>query len=331
MAGIPQELILHAWHRKNALFYLVLVPLSWLFGALVISRRWLYKRNILKSHALAAPVIVVGNIHLGGTGKTPVVVWLVEQLKAKGYKPGVISRGYGVKITAPIGVSASSQASNVGDEPLLIAKRCACPVFVSANRVAAGEALLKAYPDCNVVISDDGLQHYRLKRDVEIALLNSDALEGAWILPAGPLREPSRRLRQVDAIICNGEKTTDSAFEMQLLGTQFYNLLDPNLKVTAADFKHKSVKAMAGIGKPERFFEHLRNLGLSFAGVSFNDHHAYTAADLARLNCDVLLMTEKDAVKCQPYAQSHHWVLPVSANIDAGLLGIVLKKLQESR
>lgn len=331
MASISQELILHAWHRKNALFYLVLVPLSALFGALIMLRRWLYKRNILKSHALSAPVIVVGNIHLGGTGKTPVVVWLVEQLKAKGYKPGVISRGYGAKIAEPTSVSANSRAADVGDEPLMIAKRCACPVFVSANRVAAGEALLKAHPDCNVLISDDGLQHYRLKRAVEIALVNSDALEGAWILPAGPLREPSRRLNQVDAVICNGEKTIDSAFEMQLVGAQFYNLLDPDLKATAADFKHKSVKAMAGIGKPTRFFEHLRNLGLNFAGVSFDDHHAYTASDLAKLNCDVLLMTEKDAVKCQPYAQSHHWVLPVSANIDAGLLDIVLKKLQESR
>ena len=134
-----RDLVLRAWQKKNALFYLVLVPLSWLFGALVALRRGLYKRGILQSHALPVPVIVVGNINLGGTGKTPVVMWLVEQLKQKGYKPGVISRGYGATIGAPRSVNANSQASEVGDEPLLIFKRCNCPVFVSPNRVQAGQ------------------------------------------------------------------------------------------------------------------------------------------------------------------------------------------------
>ena len=331
MHSLAHDLILRVWQRKNALFYLILVPLSWLFGGLVALRRGLYKRGILQSQALTVPVIVVGNINLGGSGKTPVVMWLVQQLKQRGYKPGVISRGYGAHIGAPISVNASSQASDVGDEPLLIFKRCACPVFVSANRVQAGQSLLKAHHDCNVIISDDGLQHYALKRDVEIAVVNNDTLEGAWLLPAGPMRESSRRLNEVDAIVFNGKKTLDSAFEMQLTGAQFYNLQNSNLKAKAADFVGKNVKAIAGIGKPERFFEHLRNLGLTFAGISFDDHHAFSAADLAKLNCDALIMTEKDAVKCHEFAQAHHWVLPVEANIDAGLLDVLLKKIARKR
>ena len=326
MHSLAHDLILRVWQRKNALFYLILVPLSWLFGGLVALRRGLYKRGILQSQALTVPVIVVGNINLGGSGKTPVVMWLVQQLKQCGYKPGVISRGYGVNVTAPISVNANSQASEVGDEPLLIFKRCACPVFVSPNRVQAGQNLLKAHADCNVIISDDGLQHYRLKRDVEIAVVNGDALEGAYLLPAGPMRESSRRLNEVDAIVFNGKKTLDSAFEMQLTGAQFYNLQNSNLKAKAADFVGKNVKAIAGIGKPERFFEHLRNLGLNFTGISFDDHHAFSAADLANIDCDVLLMTEKDAVKCHEFAQAHHWVLPVEANIDKAFLDVVLQK-----
>ena len=326
-----QGLILRAWQRKNALFYLILVPLSWLFGALVALRRGLYKRGILQSQALSVPVIVVGNLNLGGSGKTPVVMWLVQQLKQKGYKPGVISRGYGANVGAPISVNASSQASEVGDEPLLIFKRCNCPVFVSPNRVQAGQSLLKVHPECNVIVSDDGLQHYALKRDVEIAVVNSDALEGAHLLPAGPMREPSSRLNEVDAIVCNGKKIIDSAFEMQLVGAQFYNMLDPNLTANAADFAGKNVKAIAGIGKPQQFFEHLRSLGLTFASMGFADHHAFSAADLAKLNADALIMTEKDAVKCQAFAQAHYWVLPVEANIDAGLLDVVLQKIARNR
>jgi tetraacyldisaccharide 4'-kinase len=322
-----QEIILRAWRRKNALFCFVLVPLSWVFALLIWLRRLCYQFGILKSHALPVPVVVVGNINMGGSGKTPVVMWLVKQLKAKGFYPGVISRGYGAKITAVTSVVADSNAADIGDEPLLIAKRCDCPVWVGANRVQAGLALLKAHPECNVIISDDGLQHYRLKRNVEIAVVSSDALGNRRLLPAGPLREPVKRLDEVDAIIFNGEKTIAEAFEMQLVGEQFYNLADETVKATAADFKRKSIKAFAGIGNPERFFEHLRKLGLSFAGVSFDDHYAFSPEDLANFDCDVLLMTEKDAVKCKPFAVPHHWVLPVEASIDGALLDKVLEMI----
>ena len=334
---IIQEVIYSAWRKQNALFYCVLKPLSWLFALISLLRRKAYGLGLLKTHALSAPVIIVGNIHVGGSGKTPVVIWLVEQLKQQGYQPGVISRGYGGSVKLPTAVHANSNPKEVGDEPVLIANRCDCPIFVGANRVHVGLELLKAHPNCNVIISDDGLQHYRLKRDLEIAVIDAETyLKNARLLPAGSLREPMRRLRTVDAVIKNGHENSEDrhpapvrdAYAMQLIGAQFYNLADPTIKASAADFKRKSIKAMAGIGNPARFFEHLRQLGLNFSFTSFEDHHAFSAADLAQLECDALLMTEKDAVKCKPFAQPHHWVLPIQAKIDGDLMPLVLKKLQ---
>ncbi len=336
---LTQEIIHQAWRKKNALFYWVLVPLSWVFALISSLRRCAYRLGILKSHALSVPVIIVGNIHVGGSGKTPVVIWLVEQLRQQGYQPAVISRGYGGSAKLPTPVYASSNPKIVGDEPVLIANRCDCPIFVGADRVHVGLELLKAHPSCNVIISDDGLQHYRLKREMEIAVIDAETyLNNARLLPAGSLREPMRRLRKVDAIIKNGQESAEfehsasvtDAYQMQLIGTQFYNLIDPEIKASAVYFKRKIIKAIAGIGNPARFFEHLRQLGLNFSSSSFDDHHAFTAADLAQMECDVLLMTEKDAVKCKPFAQPNHWVLPIEAKIDADLMQLVLKKLQKS-
>ena len=329
------KLIENAWQTKNALFYLALVPLSRLFAGVTALRRWAYQTGILKSYKLPVPVIVVGNITVGGNGKTPVVMWLVEQLRSNGFQPGVISRGYGGSATLPTSVSANSQPSEVGDEPVLIANRCACPVFVGADRVRVAKALLSAHPECNIIISDDGLQHYALKRDVEIAVTQPDTLQTGQdnmrLLPAGRLREPLERLNTVDAIVCNGGKMNSkqshaAQFTMQLIGEQFYNLHD-NTKASAADFKRKSIKAIAGIGRPARFFEHLSKLGLAFASISFDDHYAFSAQELANIECDVLIMTEKDAVKCKAFALAHYWVLPVQATIDEGLLAIILSKL----
>jgi tetraacyldisaccharide 4'-kinase len=326
--NLTKELIQEAWQRKNSFFYLVLVPLSWVFAFVTAVRRLAYRHGLMKSYALSVPVIIVGNINVGGSGKTPVVIWLVEQLKKNGYHPAVISRGYGGSARLPTSVTAKVSASLVGDEPVLIAHRCACPVWVGADRTDVGLALLKAHPECNVIISDDGLQHYRLQRDVELAVVGADSsLESARLLPAGPLREPVERLKTVDAIICNGEKTNVAAFQMQLIGERFYNLKDASITTTADGFKRKTIKAMAGIGKPERFYEHLCNLGLTFANVSFDDHHAFTAKELAEIESDILIMTEKDAVKCKSFAQPHHWVLPVEAQIDAALMPLILAKL----
>lgn len=337
---LTQEVIHRAWRRKNALFYLVLVPLSWFFALVTLLRRWAYRFGLLKSYAFPVPVIIVGNIHLGGSGKTPVVIWLVEHLRALGYQPGVISRGYGGVAKQPIAVNADSDPKLVGDEPVLIANRSHCPIWVGADRVHVGVELLKAHPDCNVIISDDGLQHYRLRRDIEIAVIDAESyLQHANLLPAGSLRESMRRLQTVDAVIKNGQEDAQhhhqpyvkNAYPMQLKGVEFYNLADPSIKATAADFKRKAIKAVAGIGNPARFFEHLRLLGLNFSASSFDDHHAFTAHDLAKMDCDALLMTEKDAVKCKPFARAHYWVLPISAQIEGDLIASLTQKLQQKK
>lgn len=323
------DLILRAWKNKNAFFYFVLIPLSWVFFLVTALRRYAYKAGLLPSYALPVPVIVVGNINMGGSGKTPVVIWLVEQLKKNGYSPGVISRGYGVNNHKPVHVDTASVATEVGDEPLLIARRTACPVWVSKNRVGAARALLQAEPTCNVIISDDGMQHYRLQRDLEVAVVDDEAATAHHLLPAGPLRESRQRLDSVDIIISHGEKKADNAFEMQLQGKAFYNLANSAEKVTADYFQKKEVKALAGIGKPERFFNTLNGLGLDFEGLRFDDHHAFTAKDLQAITADVIVMTEKDAVKCQAFAEPQHWVFPIEAQMEATLLPAVLTKLKE--
>ena len=318
--------ILHAWETKNFLFYWLLVPLSWLFRVVVFWRRWLYRLNVLKSSALPVPVIVVGNINLGGSGKTPLVIWLVQQLRAQGYHPGVVSRGYGGIVNAPTAVTDVSDPAVCGDEPVLIAKRTGAPIWIGRKRVAVAQDLLQANPECDVIITDDGLQHYRLKRDMEIAVVDATLhLQRARMLPAGPLREPVSRLKEVDAVVVNGGDAQTGIISMRLSGGVFYNLANPQITAKPADFKRKSIKAMAAIGNPQRFFEHLREIGLTFASVSFDDHHPFSARDLAEMDCDVLIMTEKDAVKCKPYAQAHHWVLPVEAELSPGLLDKVLK------
>ncbi len=337
---MTQEIIERAWRKKNALYQCVLVPLSWFFALFIWLRRLAYRFGLLKSYALPVPLIIVGNIHIGGSGKTPLVIWLIAQLKQLGYRPAVISRGYGGTSKLPTPVYASSNPKTVGDEPVLIANRCDCPVFVGADRVHVAAELLKAHPDCNIIVSDDGLQHYRLKRDIEIAVIDAETyLKHAHLLPAGSLREPISRLKTVDFIIKNGQLNPDmmhaehveNAYLMQLMGEQFYNLADPQLKASAADFKCNNIKAAAGIGNPARFFEHLRQLGLNFSCTSFEDHHAFTARDLAKIDCDVLLMTEKDAVKCKPFAQAHHWVLPIKATMTGNLIQLIAQKLQQNK
>lgn len=322
------ELILRAWHHQNVFYYLVLTPLSWVFSLVTLLRRLSYQVGLLPSYQLSVPVIIVGNINMGGSGKTPVVIWLVEQLKKEGYQPGVISRGYGVKNGTPISVQQDDLAAEVGDEPLLIARRGGCPVWVGLNRVDAGEALLKAHPECDVIICDDGLQHYRLQRNIELVVADQQTAVGEKRLPAGPLRESFSRLKTVDAIICNGKKTIADAFEMQFESQTFYNLANSALQVTPAHFESKAVTALAGIGKPERFFDYLKDLGLVVQGLSFDDHYAFAAQDLDNIECDALIMTEKDAVKCETFAKAHHWVLPVTAKMDTALLPLILKKLK---
>ncbi len=307
------------WQTKG-LAHVLLVPISWLFALLSLCRRLLYRCHILQSHRLPVPVIVVGNITVGGTGKTPLVIYLVAQLKAAGYTPGIISRGYGSKQTGL--VTAESDPVCMGDEPVLLAKRTRVPVSVNPNRVLAGQALLSAYPNCDVIISDDGLQHLRLQRDLEIVLVNKRALGNQCLLPAGPLRERMSRLRKVDMIVNSGEEPLPvvddhlalGTYQMRVVGDVFHSLNEKQSH-SAMYFKDKVLYAIAGIGHPERFFHSLNTLGLRFNTRIFPDHHPFKLEDLADVQHETLLMTEKDAVKCQSLPLHDAWYLPLQAEL----------------
>jgi len=316
------------WYRTSPL-HLILVPISLVFGVLVAYRRVLYRDRVMASEQLLLPVIVVGNISVGGTGKTPLTLALAQQLIMHGWHPLIISRGYKRASHFPQHVDPDMTALQTGDEPLLMARRNICPVWVGKDRVATARAALQAHPQCNVVVCDDGLQHYRLQRDVEIAVIDGERGFGnGWQLPAGPLREPVSRLKTVDAVVVNGGEAAQGQFSMRLEGTRFHNLLDPGLTTTAGELNKSGIHAVAGIGNPQRYFDHLASLGIAFTPHAFPDHHPYTANDLSFADCDAILMTEKDAVKCAEFADARYWVLRVDAHIDPGLTDLILRKLK---
>ncbi len=320
------------WYRWTP-WHVVLLPLSLLFWLLSTLRRALYRLGWLGSTQLNAPVIVVGNISVGGAGKTPLVIALVALLKEQGYRPGIISRGYLGRGTLPRPVQSTSDPIEVGDEPVLLALKTACPVWVGQDRVEAGMALLGSHPEVNVIVSDDGLQHYRLRRDVEIVVIDAERWFGnGQLLPAGPLREPPLRLKQADVVVINGwlpgAPLQRREFTMQLVGELFYNLRNPSLRARPEIFVGQTVHALAGIGYPQRFFKHLKKLGLRFSEHPFPDHHGFIPRDLSFHESEVILMTEKDAVKCADFAGDNVWVLPVEAKLDPGVGLAVLEKLR---
>jgi tetraacyldisaccharide 4'-kinase len=312
------------WRRRGAAAWLLL-PAGVLFFFLVVLRRRFYRLGILKSVRLPVPVVVIGNITAGGSGKTPLALWLIEELKRRGRNPGVISRGYGGDAVGVRKVSDGDTPAAVGDEPLLISRRARCPVFVGRDRVAAGRALLSEHPECDVVVCDDGLQHYRLARDVEIALVDRRGFWNGWPLPAGPLREPGSRLRSVDALVANGWNG-DAGFRMRLVGDRFELLGRAGHGATPSELAGKRLHAVAGIGEPQRFFDHLSALGLSFEAHAFPDHHAYVASDLA-FDGDAILTTEKDAVKFDGLTTLPVWVLPVTATVMPDLAQFILERI----
>ncbi len=341
MTGGLKASLPRLWFRRRLAPSLwPLLPLSWLFRLLVALRRALFRSGWLSSFRLPVSVIVVGNLTIGGSGKTPLVLWLAARLQECGWRPGIISRGYGGKAgEGVLDVSMESDAELVGDEPLLLARRSGVPVVVGRNRVAAGKALLLAHPECDVLISDDGLQHYRLERAVELVVLDGRGVGNGQLLPAGPLREPVSRLAGVTAVVRNGAGATGAemepavpAFPMRLVADAFYSLNDRGRTCSAADLRGKPLHALAGIGHPARFFAQLTALGLAFEAHPFPDHHAFSQADLAFANGCVLLMTEKDAVKCAGLALPEAWVLPVEACVDEApdgrsLIDLILEKL----
>jgi tetraacyldisaccharide 4'-kinase len=318
------------WYRSSYTgLTLVLLPLSWIFSQIVALRRRLYRCGLLKTHEFATPVIVVGNITVGGTGKTPFVIWLAHFLKEQGFKPGVVSRGYGgTKNQTPRFVTPASLASEVGDEAILLWRRTSCPVVIGANRVEAVKALL-ANSDCNIVISDDGLQHYRLGRQLEIAIVDGLRRFGnQCALPAGPLREPISRLAEVDFVVTQ-QQTLPGEYQMSLHGDTLVSVTMGNIKKPIVDFNQKNVHGVAAIGDPKRFFDKLRSLGMNVIEHRFPDHYLYQKTDIDFHDDLPVVMTEKDSVKCEKLADERHWYMPVKVKMEDQFKTNLLKKLSQ--
>jgi tetraacyldisaccharide 4'-kinase len=301
----------------------LLLPLSWVFALLSAARRYGYQIGLFSSQALPVPVIIVGNISVGGVGKTPLVISLAQQLQAAGYVPGILSRGYGGQHRGE--VTPESVPALCGDEPVLIARRTGCPVWVDPARAAGGLALLKAYPEVNVLLCDDGLQHYALQRDIEIAVVQRPlGIGNGRLLPAGPLREPLNRLRSVDLVVETGQLPATPAhavtYQLTLHAGAWTSVADFASETSHDDLRQQSAAqglvAVAGIGHPQRFFDLLTRMGLHCEQHPLADHHAYTQADFIALRGKTILMTEKDAVKCQHLGLENAWFLPVSAELN---------------
>jgi tetraacyldisaccharide 4'-kinase len=287
-------------------------PLAGLYGLIVALRRGLYRRGWLRVVRLPCPVIVVGNLTAGGTGKTPLTLALIEALQQRGYRPGVVSRGYGGTQREPALLDDRPNPAEVGDEPALI-RAMGVPVAIGRDRPAAAQLLVDA--GCNVLIADDGLQHYRLARDIEICVIDGERRFGnGKLLPAGPLREPLNRLSQVDFRICNGGSAKADEIPMHLRGGAVRALVDGHEQAIAG-FSGVRVHAVAAIGNPQRFFASLNAQGIHAIPHPFADHHAFTPEDLAFGDGLPVLMTEKDAVKCQAFAQADWWSVPVKAEL----------------
>ena len=306
-------MIARIWSGESPVWRLLL-PLSWLYGLVSGLIRLSYRLGLKKAWRAPVPVAVVGNLTAGGNGKTPVVIWLVEQLQQRGIRVGVVSRGYGGKAASyPLLLSNDTSTAEAGDEPVLIFQRTGAPVAVSPARREAVQALLHAH-DLQLIITDDGLQHYKLARDKEIVVIDGERRFGnGWWLPAGPMRERASRLRSVDAIIVNGGIAQAGEIPMQLRPGLAVNLRSGERRDVAS---FDNVVAMAGIGHPPRFFATLESCGvLPVKTVALADHQALTQASVSDLvnPQQTLLMTEKDAVKCRGFAESNWWYLPVDA------------------
>jgi tetraacyldisaccharide 4'-kinase len=307
-----------------------LLPLSLIYGAAVGSRRYLYSKHLRRSIRVPVPVVVVGNLSVGGTGKTPLVCWLVSQLAERGFKPGVVTRGYGGASGHARIIDASADPGAVGDEPVLLVRRSGAPVAVGRDRPAAAQLLVNA--GCDVVVSDDGLQHYALARDCEIVVIDGERRFGnGSLLPAGPLREPEGRLAAADAVVLNGGRTPlDGTFSMRLEAGSATSVTGGAVKALAK-FTGLKVHAVAGIGNPQRFFDMLRAHGIDVVAHPLPDHARLRAADISFGDQCPVLMTEKDAVKCAGIAGPHHWYVPVTASFGEGeskvLLDIVTRAM----
>ena len=335
-----QLVLTQAWQRRGVLAWL-LAPLSLLFYVGYVGRRALYTMGWRRATRLEVPVVVIGNLYVGGTGKTPLTLALVRALIARGRRPGIVSRGYGAVDSGPRIVRPSDDARHVGDEPLLMVRSTSAPVAIGSERVAAARLLHQVHPECDVIIADDGLQHQPLARDMEIALINHRGLGNGWLLPAGPLREPAGRLNRVDAIVVNGDAppiiATPPRYSMQTRLGAAFALHAPQLRIElpslAAEQRSHGwrLTAAAGIGAPDRFFAMLRAAGLIVEELPLADHFGYRTNPFSGCTADRILITEKDAVKCtevsSPANDPRLWVVPLVTDVDAALIDAVAARI----
>lgn len=347
------ERLITIWYAdQRPHFFLRL--LSSIYKRVMLIRGWLYRRQIFRATHFSIPVIIVGNLTVGGNGKTPLVAWLAEWLKREGFNPGIISRGYGGR--SPIWPQAVTECSDprlVGDEAVMLVQQTGCPMWVGPKRVQAVHSLLNQHA-CNVIISDDGLQHLALGRNIEVVLI--DGMRGfgnGYCLPAGPLREPEERLMTTDFCVINTSEQSPTAtaqsfsqklkyknlsaspvYSMQLKPLNLRRVMDPTQSLTLEQLiaqlgtsKIPDIHALAGIGNPERFFQLLTDLGLKFTQHIFLDHHFFNREDIALTPHGMVIMTEKDAIKCRSFADERHWFLPVTAVMDENFVRQFRKKI----
>ena len=319
----------------NAIWYETAKPALWLralsaiFKAIARLRRDMYGSGLLSSERLRVPVIVVGNITVGGTGKTPLVIALIEALRTRGFNPGVISRGYAGTGNALLVVDDASSPLSVGDEAALVFRITRAPFIVCRDRAKAGRVMLDKTA-VDVIISDDGLQHYRLQRDVEICVIDGERRFGnGYLLPAGPLREPLSRLDSIALRVCNGGEAHANEFAMRLIGDEAVAVADPQRRRPLRDFAGTRVHAVAGIGNPERFFTQLRAAGIEVIAHAFDDHFPFAEKNLDFGDGLPVLMTAKDAVKCTAYKRLDLWSVPVRAELSGSFFEAVAKRLHK--
>ena len=341
--------LVDAWYRA-ALTPLTasVTPLAVAFGVVAAARRQLYRHGLLARRRVGVPVVVVGNVTVGGAGKTPLVRALVASLRARGHRPGIVSRGHGGRLSGPHVVQGGDEADDVGDEPLLLAAD-GTPVAVGRDRAAAARHLLGAHPGIDVIVADDGLQHYALWRDVEIAVVDgARGLGNGWLMPAGPLREPATRLCRVDAVVVNtvdaqssppspiagappGAAAAVPRFAMRLVPQPWRRVAGGGAVPDLAALPPGSVHAVAGIANPARFFALVARLGIAATPHPFPDHHRFVAGDMAIPGARAILMTEKDAVKCRRIADERMFWLPVHAEVDAALVTLIEDRMHGSQ
>ncbi len=325
---VLQQFLWREWQRRGV-FAWILRPLSWIFGIVMTTRRASFAAGWRRTFQSAQPVIMVGNLTVGGTGKTPVVIALIHALRDRGFTPGVISRGYGAHIKMPRAATLNADANEVGDEPLLIAQRTKAPVWVCPDRAAAARALCRAHPDIDLIISDDGLQHYRLARGVELVVFDERLGGNGWLLPAGPLREPLTRPHDATLIHTQHARPPwPNTFAFQLSFSDAWQISHPNRRRPLAEFIGEYILAAAGISAPERFFSMLRRIGLTLETQALPDHFSWHCNPFVGANADIILVTEKDAVKCRAWRDARFWAVPVQTTLDPHLLTLIMEKIR---